>query len=198
MRFTRASFQRLHAHEEALAYGRRCGRILAGLLLSLTLAACSRPAGPDDANAGDAVAQAQPADEVAFLAVKTSTEADYDQAPNDIIKSQVKAGWKTAVCTAIKTPAFANWTGHVAGILSDGGFIVNIGDNVEVQGSTAPGSPVFQAISGLSEGEAVKISGRFNPEDDGSCMVKTDGFPFGDAPIKKPAFEVSFSNVAPF
>jgi hypothetical protein len=168
-----------------------CIGVILALIATLSLASC------DDSNSGNANnAPDQPADEAAFIAAKTQIASDYDQAPNDIVKGQIYDRWRNGgSCAALKSPKFADWTGTVKSILSDGGFIVEMGDGVSVEADVDQSSPVFKVISGLREGDSVKISGAF-VSDDSKCAAQVIAPPWGDSAVKSPDFKVTFSEVA--
>lgn len=169
-------------------------RIAMALLAGLSLSSC------DDSNSGKAKGNApdQPVDEAAFIAAKVAVASAYDQAPNDIVKGQIYDRWRnTGSCAALKSAKFADWTGTVSSILSGGGFIVDLGDGVQIESDVDQSSPVFKVISGLREGNSVKVSGAF-VSDDPKCAAQVIAPPWGDSAVKNPDFKVTFSEVAPF
>lgn len=170
---------------------RHVGLILS-LIAALSLSSC------DDSNSNKASnAPDQPADEAAFIAAKVQVASDYDQAPNEIVKGQIYDRWRNSgSCAALKSPEFADWTGTVKSTLSGGGFIVDLGEGVEIESDVDQSSPVFKVISGMREGDSVKVSGTF-VSDDPKCAAQVIAVPWGDSAVKNPDFKVTFSNVTP-
>jgi hypothetical protein len=163
-----------------------------GLVACLSLSSCDDSNSKANSNAAD-----QPVDEATFIAAKVQVASDYDQAPNDVVKGQIYDRWRAAgSCVALRSPKFADWTGTVNSILSGGGFIVDIGEGVLLEGDVDQSSPVFKVISGLRDGDSVKISGTFT-SDDPKCAAQVIAPPWGDSAVKSPDFKVTFSQVAP-
>jgi hypothetical protein len=165
---------------------------VAAIIAALSLASCDDSNSKKASNAPD-----QPPDEAAFIAAKVQVASDYDQAPNDIVKGQIYDRWRNGgSCVALKSPKFSDWTGTVKSVLSDGGFIVDIGEDVSVESDVDQSSPVFKVISGLREGDSVKISGTF-VSDDPKCAAQVIAPPWGDSAVKSPDFKVTLSDVTP-
>ena len=163
------------------------------IFAGLSLSACD----DSDSNKARNESTDLPADEAALIAAKTSVASAYDDAPNDIVKGQIYDDWRrTGSCAALKSPDFVDWIATVKSIQSGGGFIVEIGGGVELESTLGPSTPLFKVISGLREGDTVKISGQF-VSDDPKCAIQVIAPPWGDSAIKNPDFNVSFSEITP-
>jgi len=156
-----------------------------------------------------APAPTAPPDEAAFLAAKVAVESRFDNAPNDMVKHQIAGAWRNGgTCSALKTATFTNWIGTIAKIEYNGDLYVDLGDNVTLDASIHTASPLFKVVSTLKEGDAVEVSGVFDPGtidrvlNGGApkCMAvaTTDNLLDEDSgTVKTPHFNVTFSRVAP-
>lgn len=136
-------------------------RLVPLVLLVGCVSACDRVPTPAPPKLG------MPADEAAFIAAKDQAEASYDQAPNDIAKSQIAALWEKDVCRAIASPHISNWSGTVSGIVSaPDGIIVALADGVRVE-ADVPAGPLLVRVASLREGQAVVFTGSFKAGEDG-------------------------------
>lgn|GEM_PF-6864644 len=148
-----------------------------------------------------------PPAEAAFLAAKVAVESRFDSAPNDMVKHQVAGAWRNGgTCSALKTATFTNWIGTITKIEYNGDLFVDLGDNVSLDASIDTKSPLFKVVSKLKEGDAVEVSGVFDPGDlnrvlsggTPKCLAVaiTDNlFDEDSGTVKAPHFNVTFSHV---
>jgi hypothetical protein len=133
-----------------------------------------------------------PPDEAAFVAVKAAFKSAFDDASDDVLKAKLEQEWRNRdSCSLIAAPDFANWTGTVES--ADGPLIVDIGEDIALKDVVSNDS-ASKATSGLEEGDAVRISGRF-VSDNAACPAQYIGTPWDAKAIESPAYKVSFSSV---
>lgn len=150
----------------------------------------------------------QPAAETAFLASKRAFESRFDNAPNDMVKHQIAGEWKNGgTCSALKTATFTNWIGTIVKIVYNGDLYVDLGDDVTLGASIKTSSPLFQVVSTLKEGDAVEVSGVFDPGtidrvlngglQKCAAVATTDDLLDTDTgTVKTPHFNATFSSIA--
>jgi len=111
----------------------------------------------------DPVITQRPKDEEAFISIPEKA-ADAEEHPlNDIVEREISDRWNKIYCNAAnKIDHFENWTGRISAIHDTGYFEVDLGGMTKVQDELKPGTPLFNVISSLKEGQGVMVSGLFN------------------------------------
>ena len=126
-----------------------------------------------------------PASQQAFLAAVAQGQAGMDQDPNELKRRQLRQQRDQALCTAVPDRVVTDWTGQVdevflagraqaaLGVRLDHGVRLathdDAGDDEHAQTLLPEGSPVYQVLADLAEGDEIRFSGLLLPGDDG-CL----------------------------
>lgn len=148
-----------------------------------------------------------PVDEENFISINQNAKLLWQQAPNEIQREPMRNARNASLCNA--PMSVTDWAGHVQrvgtymGKDGKGSLSVVIAPNITLrtegdlqnEGSKIErGTPLFSAISGLSEGQSVIFSGRFI-KGDKTCLSETSFTDKGS--LTDPEFEFIFTNVRP-
>lgn len=157
----------------------------------------------------DLVTSRRPADETAFMDAVAAGKIAFANAGNDLAKGGTRGQRKQAICNALKGITVMDWTGRIAALgsnsegkgiltidLGDGtklstwnNALSDIGSDTLIESSTA----LFNSLSGLSKGDAVKFSGTFF-SDDIDC-VRELSFISLEGSMTQPDFLMRYSQV---
>lgn len=122
--------------------------------------------------AGEAAIAAQrPADEASLMHWDAAYAA-VTSAPNEIIRGRVEKEQDERFCSAVhRIETIRNWTGTIREIKFNGYFEVDAGGYITLADpDIRPGSRLFATLSGLKEGQAVRLSGRLGHDDTCSAL----------------------------
>lgn len=157
----------------------------------------------------DSAVHARPDDEVAFVAAVDAAKSAYEQASNDMVKGGTRGQRKSAVCRSLHGLNVTDWTGVVSDLSTNsegkGVLTIDLGDGTKVQtwnnaisdaGSDTlieSTTPLFNTLTKLAKGDAVKFSGSFF-DDDTDC-VRELSFVSLNTSMTNPAFLMRFTDV---
>jgi hypothetical protein len=145
-----------------------------------------------------------PADEVAFVATVQQAKQRWTDAPNDIQREGMVTARNNALCGM---PAnVSDWTGRIKRVgtylaLDKVALAVTLtpsitlrteGDLQDAGTKVARGTPLFDSVATLAEGQQVRFSGNFL-QGDKTCRVETSLTNNGS--MTDPAFEFAFTKV---
>ncbi len=148
----------------------------------------------------------QPQDERAVVELIEDGRREYDAANHDLQRDAALADRDARICAVLGDGRVEDWTGKVYEIdsSSDGKGIIgiNIEPNTQVttrgnafstDGTLIPPGPLLDRVTELEEGQVVTFSGRFVPDDDGTCF--TNPRLTQSQSIDKPLMVFRFSDV---
>jgi hypothetical protein len=152
--------------------------LTAALLVGLAVYLASRVSEPDHPYG------AQPSDERAVVNLIEAGRRQYDAADHDLQRDAALADRDEQICALLGDGRVEQWTGQIYEIDAsrDGKGIIgiNIEPNTQVttrDGAFAtddtliPAGPLLDRVTEMETGEVVTFSGRFIPDDGGSCFT---------------------------
>jgi hypothetical protein len=150
-----------------------------------------------------------PADEAAFIAASQRALAQYNTAPNDMLKGSSRPVRARAICEAVPNKQAVWWIGKVTKLDTNGDgkgvLYVEIAPSISVdtwnndisdaEDNTLinPASALFARVSQLRLGQFVRFNGDF-PDSDTDCVKESSLTLEGS--ITEPEFIIRFSSVS--
>ena len=148
---------------------------------------------PATSSAVDAQHSRVPALEAELLSAARKAADRENSALNDIARRDGRAVWEREVCSTLSNSTISEWAGTLKTITGEGGYVVSLGDGVELEGTSQRGDALYRQLRALREGTDVVVSGRFVPTD--GCRLNLIGFPLGNGRVLIPAFDVELTAI---
>jgi hypothetical protein len=150
----------------------------------------------------------QPPDQTAVLQAVTIAQSASRDVDNDLQRGAVLRDRTNAICSTLSSKSVAGWTGVVETLDANGegkGVVaIDIAEDVQVktwnnafsdimdETLIDPSSPLFDQALSLSEGQVVKFSGTFLPDDE-NC-IREASITLGGT-LQTPAFIFRFTSI---
>ena len=146
----------------------------------------------------------------AFTAAVVQGQEGMDQHPNELKRRQLRRLRDAAVCAAVPDRLVSDWRGRVGEIAldRDGQATLSVeldhgirfathddaGDDEQAHTLLPEGSPVYQALIDLAEGDEVRFSGELLPGGDGCLDERSATF---SGAMSSPSWLMRFTSIAP-